>query len=525
MANRLVNLLRGQRQLRESVSASAEPQLQRAQGGNGKDDDELEESVTAASRKSAEKSGDTMAGGKYPVRNQAEADKAWNLRNNGDADEASVVAHIRAMVKKHGLTMPGGNGKTQEADRYGTDGHRVGVGTDPNLTRFVEMIREADVRRRGTGSYEVTILQEGPGHAGGSNGDRYYTKDALREAVRKGQFEGLQAYLNHPTRQEEQERPERDVRYLAGQFKEARFIEGNPAEVRAIFTPGGMDKDRVIQLIESALDSPQDKPLIGISIDGAGRVERSDIGGKTYDVVREVAHIGSADIVTRAGAGGRFHRRLKEHNPGMADRRPDVSKEATVMNAAQLQEKVRAAASKLAEAAGLKDDDDRANGLIEEGLTLLRECEAATVEAEVREVEKRVEVPVAAEKDSKADELAAKLQEAQTTLAAEKQRADDAEDKIREADSAKLAAKVLREAKVPEKSARSWFDAVAGCDGEDAMRQLVDTKMAEREEILADIRESVGVEGAGPRQPALTGAGNNGGGSLYGALGLDRDDD
>lgn len=515
MAN-MVNSLRavfGGR-LRESVSASAEPQLQR---GGGKSDDELEESVSAASRKSAQQSGDTMAGGKYPIRNQAEADKAWNLRNNGDADEASVVAHIRKQVKKHGLTMPG---KTQESS---LGEHRVGVGTDPDLVRFAEMIREADVRRRGTGSYEVTILCEGPGHAGGPNGDRYYTKEALREAVRRGQFEGLQAYLNHPTRQEEQDRPERDVRYLAGQFKEARFVDGRPCEVRAIFTPGGMDKDRVIQLIESALDSPQDKPLIGISIDGAGRVERSDIGGKTYNVVREVAHIGSADIVTRAGAGGRFHRRLKEHNPGMAERRPDVSKEAT-MNAAQLQDKVRAAASKLAEAAGLNDDDERAEGLLTEGLTLLRECETATVEAEVREVEKRVEVPVAAS-DKNADELAAKLTEATTALAAEKTRADNAEDKLRENDSANLAAKVLREAKVPEKSARSWFDAVAACDGEDAMRHLVETKMAEREEILADIRESVGVEGAGPRIPVLSGASNNGGGGLRSRLGLDRDDD
>lgn len=521
MANRLANLLRGQR-LRESVSASAEPQLQRGNGGTGKNDDELEESISAASRKSAQDSGDTMAGGKYPVRNQAEADKAWNLRNNGDADEASVVAHIRKQVKKHGLTMPGS--KTQEADRYGAGEHRVGVGADPNLSRFVEMIREADVKRRGTGSYEVTILCEGPGHAGGANGDRYYTKDALREAVRKGQFEGLQAYLNHPTQSEERERPERDVRYLAGQFREARFIEGNPAEVRAIFTPGGMDKDRVTTLIESALDSPEDKPLIGISIDGAGRVERADIAGKTYNVVREVAHIGSADIVTRAGAGGKFHRRLKEVNPGMAERRPDVSKEAT-MNAAQLQDKVRAAASKLAEAAGLNDDDERAEGLLTEGLTLLRECETATVEAEKVEVIKEVKVPVAAEKDSKTDELAAELTEATTALAAEKQRADDAEDKIRESDSAKLAAKVLREAKVPEKSARSWFNAVTECDGEDAMRQLVETKMAEREEILEEVRESVGVEGAGPRQPVLTGAGNNGGGGLRSRLGLDRDDD
>lgn len=510
------------RRLRESVSASAEPQLQRGTAKKNGQDDELEESISAASRKSAEDSNDTMAGGKYPVRNQAEADKAWNLRNNGDADEASVVAHIRKQVKKHGLTMPGS--KTQEADRYGTGEHRVGVGADPNLSRFVEMIREADVKRRGTGSYEVTILCEGPGHAGGANGDRYYTKDALREAVRKGQFEGLQAYLNHPTQSEERERPERDVRYLAGQFREARFIEGNPAEVRAIFTPGGMDKDRVTTLIESALDSPEDKPLIGISIDGAGRVERADIAGKTYNVVREVAHIGSADIVTRAGAGGKFHRRLKEVNPGMAERRPDVSKEAT-MNAAQLQDKVRAAASKLAEAAGLNDDDERAEGLLTEGLTLLRECETATVEAEKVEVIKEVKVPVAAEKDSKVDELAVKLTEATTALEAERAAHKQVADELAVKNSAQAALKIMRDKKVPDRFRESWFPEISAQADEDAMGAFVDRKLAERDAYLAEFQESVGVEGAGPRQPAMTGAGNNGGGDLYGLLGLDRDDD
>lgn len=70
---------------------------------------ELVESVSAASRKSAQDSDDTMEGGKYPIRNQSEANEAWNLRNNGTASASAVVAHIRKQCKKHGLTFPGGD--------------------------------------------------------------------------------------------------------------------------------------------------------------------------------------------------------------------------------------------------------------------------------------------------------------------------------------------------------------------------------------------------------------------------------
>lgn len=525
MANSLVTGLRrvfGGR-LTEAVSASAEPQLQR--GGSKKKDDvaadiALEESVTAASRKSAEKSGDTMEGGKYPIRNQSEANKAWDLRNSGKADEASVVAHIRAQVKKHGLTMPGS--KTKESAVLQA-GERV------EAPRLQMLIREATVKKA-DGGYEVTIVREGPGNP---TDKRYYSKQALQKAVTDGKFEGLQAYLNHPTRVEERDRPERDVTAIAGHFTEARFVDGSPAEVRAKFIPGGMDKDRVISLIESAISSPADKPLIGISIDGYGHTDKKDINGVSYHVVREVTHLGSADIVTRAGAGGRFHRRMQESsiNPGMAKGRPDTSKEAT-MNAAELQNKVRAAASKLAEASALADGDETAGPMIEEGLSMLREAADAKIESETVEkiVEKRVEVPVAAG-DEKADELAVKVRETETKLTeavaavdAEKAAHKDTADELAIMKSAQSAVKVMREADVPAKLQDAWFADVAAKQDETAMVAMVERKLAERQAILDEVRESVGVEGAGPRVPALAGS-TNGSGGLYGLLGLDRDDD
>jgi hypothetical protein len=506
------------RRLRESVAASAEPQLQRGTA-NPRKDDELEESVSAASRKSAQDSGDTMADGKYPIRNQSEADKAWNLRNNGDADESSVVAHIRKQVKKHGLDMPGD--KTRESE----------TGAEHALGAF--RLREAKVVKTKGGGYEATIICEGPGNDGDLN---YYTKQALREAVQKGLFDGVQAYADHPSASEARDRPERSVRQLVGHFREAKFVDGNPAEVRAKFVPiTGDGYGWVTSLIESALGSVPGKPLIGISIDGFGRTpDQQEINGRTYNMVREVTHLGSADIVTGAGAGGMFHRALHEawRDPGSANWLPETSKEAD-MTLAQLQEKMKAGLGKLSEAAAVQDDDEKAGTLIEEGMITLRECASAHVEPETRIQEKRVEVkvPVAASGEA-ADKLAADLAAAQTSLREAEAARDTAirernaaNDKIAANDTAKLASKVLREAKVPEKSARSWFDTVVAAGDEDAMRRLVEAKLAEREEILAEFRETAGVEGAGPRQPLREANGSTPAtGGLLDRMGIDRDE-
>lgn len=77
-----------------------------AQSRDGRED--VSKSVSQASRDDAVKNNDAFPDGSFPIRNQSEADKAWNLRgHNENHSESSIVAHIRAQVKKHGLTMPG----------------------------------------------------------------------------------------------------------------------------------------------------------------------------------------------------------------------------------------------------------------------------------------------------------------------------------------------------------------------------------------------------------------------------------
>lgn len=66
-------------------------------------------------------------------------------------------------------------------------------------------------------------------------------------------------------------------------------------------------------LIEAALQAPAGKPMLGISVDGTGAAdEQKQIGGRNYWLVRRIEDLSSADIVPRAGAGGAFHRALRE---------------------------------------------------------------------------------------------------------------------------------------------------------------------------------------------------------------------
>jgi hypothetical protein len=70
-------------------------------------------SPSVAKRKRAFAKGLAMKGekadgsdAKYPIENQADLDKAVNMRGQGDADKSAVVAHIKKAARKLGLKVP-----------------------------------------------------------------------------------------------------------------------------------------------------------------------------------------------------------------------------------------------------------------------------------------------------------------------------------------------------------------------------------------------------------------------------------
>lgn len=366
---------------------------------------------------------------------------------------------------------------------------------------FLARIREAQIHKTG-GGYEVSLLREGPGN---QNDRNWYSADALRRAVSEGVFEGAQCYADHPTPSEERERPERSVRHLVGHFVEARFVDGNPAEVRAKFVPiSGAGYEWVTSLIESALASPKGRPLVGLSIEGFGHApDQKDIDGKTYNVVREITSLGSVDLVTRAGAGGRFIRQLSE---SLAGARASVGA-APELSAGKLQARVRKALVRLEE--GLADEDDQR---VRKAFVALQEAASATVKRPT---------PKPTPRRAKSGEVA--------KLKAEVRKADKrrrvAEVKVEVADRAKLAGRLLREVDVPGVVREAWFEDLVERKDEPAMRRALERRQAERRDQLLELRESLGlcdVEGAGPREP-LRPAAPADTGLLY-RLGLDPDE-
>jgi hypothetical protein len=59
-----------------------------------------------AKRKQAEKSGDALPGGKFPIVDQEDMDHAATLIGNTYLPRATVVAHMRKQAKKHSLKLP-----------------------------------------------------------------------------------------------------------------------------------------------------------------------------------------------------------------------------------------------------------------------------------------------------------------------------------------------------------------------------------------------------------------------------------
>ncbi len=489
------------RRLREAVSVTSQPQLVRGQDDDGEqysDDDLRERDYSTEDRVELAKKGHAIpvrndkgevVGGRYPI--ETAKDVADAVDDFGRAgNEPDAKAHIIKRAKALGAKLPDGWQPRSEEPKPAkkAKAKKAKPKAAREAVRFVARLHEAAVTKTG-GAYEATVLQEGPGNEQDRNA---YSRDALRNAVAAGMFEGLQAYADHPTPTEERERPERSVRQLVGHFKEARYLDGNPAEVRAKFVPiQGPGYEWVTSLIESALAAPEGKPLIGISIDGYGTSpDKTEIGGRQYNLIREITSLGSADLVTRAGAGGMFHRRLSE---SLAGARASVSDSPAPITAGKLQKRVREALGQLE--AGLAEEND---GQVRDAFVALQEAAQA-----------RIRKP-ATGSTAEVEKLEVKLRKAQ-------RRRRLAEDRVDVADRAALAGRLLREVSVPAGVREVWFDDLAARPDEQAMRELLERRQAEHREQLAELRESYGlglVEGVPRRQPTGPPAAPHGSGLL-----------
>lgn len=126
----------------------------------------------------------------------------------------------------------------------------------------------------------------------GSSG--FYPADVLRRDGSRVFPAGTKVYLDHPTEDEEEQRPERSVREMAGYLiEDARYEETD--EGRGLFAR--------IQFFDSLKTFIRERAEhVGLSIRAVGEYEDTPQGR----IIRSLVNAQSVDVVTQAGAGGRL---------------------------------------------------------------------------------------------------------------------------------------------------------------------------------------------------------------------------
>lgn len=130
----------------------------------------------------------------------------------------------------------------------------------------------------------------------------YYPEEVLKRDAHLFS-KGVHMYANHISESESFERPEGDVNNLVGVL-----------ESDAVFDGDGLYAD--LKIFEHKKEWVKEiAPYIGLSIRAAGEVEESNEG----PVLKKFQNVLSVDLVTRAGAGGKFVSLTESAKPGLFD--------------------------------------------------------------------------------------------------------------------------------------------------------------------------------------------------------------
>ena len=135
----------------------------------------------------------------------------------------------------------------------------------------------------------VVLIEAGVNY----NKRRYYPKSTVQEAAPL--FAGLKMYLDHPTDQEEIEKPERSIQDWLSTIKESWYEDGMALGRVHIHAPW---------LLENMADEVF-RTEIGTSINASGRMHVGEINGVQMQIMDAIIDPKSVDWVTEAGARGR----------------------------------------------------------------------------------------------------------------------------------------------------------------------------------------------------------------------------
>lgn len=225
--------------------------------------------------------------------------------------------------------------KTKETDSSGAFGQvlRPTKNKESSIKdKFIHCsFRESDSRpSAATGAkYQVVLIEEGMGNL---KDCFYYTRECLEGAA--SMFEGKKCYVDHPSTIDEQTRPERSVKDIAGNFEGVHVEESEDGAARLVgvlnVLPGN-SYEATRTLLSHAVDYSEkypDKDFIGLSINASGDAEPQSLqeflkesvipesampklkqalaeGIDQVRVVKAIRDAVSCDLVTEAGAKGK----------------------------------------------------------------------------------------------------------------------------------------------------------------------------------------------------------------------------
>lgn len=155
------------------------------------------------------------------------------------------------------------------------------------------------------GTIPVKIIDAGWGSSG------YYSREVLQQAVNARVYAaGLQMYWNHPSRSQEKDRPERDLRDLAAVLTEdARWDEQGPKG------PGVYARARVFSAYRDAV--AEMGPHIGLSHYVWGESKQGEAEGQKGDIITRIVAARSVDFVTVPGRGGAIAEAFRSARPAV----------------------------------------------------------------------------------------------------------------------------------------------------------------------------------------------------------------
>ena len=254
----------------------------------------------------------------------------------------------------------------------------------PVRAQFLESWKDNGI---GPTRFKVALIQEGMGNLRDAF---YYTRKALESGITA--FEGKKCFADHPSRSDEEDRPERSVRDIVGHFEnvhlEEREDSGAMLCADLVMLPDP-SFEWARALVRHSLEYSKKydgQDFIGLSINASGDAKQMEMekfinegevpaeakpklmkaleeGITTVRVVDQIADAVSTDLVTEAGARGRVLELLEsERNANMAKKIKQAEDEAKKSEAEMKQEEAKQVegeeAKQAEEPAGEEDHED-----------------------------------------------------------------------------------------------------------------------------------------------------------------------